>query len=566
MMSKAELPPGSTHVSAEAKKRSQVKAGNLEEKVAGGRGAQTSVSVLEPVMWIERTKDNKYRIVATFKLQVKIDAFEKGYRKKFDKLFDYISVRYLYHEVEKHEIRPCEDNMVTFKATDDTTKTKSVDLSVEGNILTGAITPKVGVHVQRDNKITYERQSMSWRKGLSFESYFPRPNGESGWPGTAPIGDGSQYQHFEVRSSDHDKTCKCATSKSAHQRKHLPACRFVTSPEKEWEYDHCAHWFWQTEASAHLLGEAWNLVQHYLHFDFVVINRLRELGHGCGMRNPFSIHSSKPAEVRVKDDFGYPLRRDRVSFCFWSCPSNIHWPQHPTMNLQEWADQEVQRRGPIVWKVPDSEDFSKATKVKKAERKAREKKTETKAKEAGEKQDAATKRHAAGLPYRRNYSLEREMFSSSSEEEDAEYPGRRRRYPEPVGHRHRDEDSSDFDSDLPRGRSTTRQARHYHNWRYGEQHFHDRHQSISGSRPPPRSERHRRSSPSHNKHKHFNAGESSASPIPKSKEEDLEFQIHELKHEEYLRYLKKRRDELSSENVSSDLSDAEVTTVFRPVG
>jgi len=55
-----------------------VKAANLEEKVAGGRGAQTSVSVLEPVMWIERTKDNKYRIVATFKLQVKIDAFEKG--------------------------------------------------------------------------------------------------------------------------------------------------------------------------------------------------------------------------------------------------------------------------------------------------------------------------------------------------------------------------------------------------------------------------------------------------------------------------------------------------------
>jgi hypothetical protein len=78
MMSKAEVPLGSTDVSAEAKKRSQVKAANLEEKVAGGRGAQTSVSVLGPVMWVERTKDNKYRIVAAFKLQVKIDAFEKG--------------------------------------------------------------------------------------------------------------------------------------------------------------------------------------------------------------------------------------------------------------------------------------------------------------------------------------------------------------------------------------------------------------------------------------------------------------------------------------------------------
>jgi hypothetical protein len=44
--------------------------------------------------------------------------------------------------------------MVPFKATDETKETKSVDLSVEGNILTGAIATKVGVHVQRDNKIT----------------------------------------------------------------------------------------------------------------------------------------------------------------------------------------------------------------------------------------------------------------------------------------------------------------------------------------------------------------------------------------------------------------------------
>ncbi len=203
--------------------------------------------------------------------------------------------------------------------------------------------------------------------------------------------------------------------------------------------------------------------------------------------------------------------------------------------------------------------------MEEAERKAREKKSETKAKEAGEKQDAATKRHAAGLPYRRNYSVEREMFSSSSEEEDAEYPRRFRRYPEPVGCRHRDEDSSDFDSDLPRGRSTTRHARHYHHWRYGEQSFRDLRQRIRGSCPPPRSERHRQSSASHNKHKHFNAGESSALPIRESEEEYLESQIRELKHEEYLRYLKKRRDELSSENESTDLSDADVTTVFRLV-
>lgn len=63
------------------KQRSHVKPVELLENVSGGRGAHTAVSVLEPVMSIERT-DNKerpeYRIVAYFKLQVKIHAFEKG--------------------------------------------------------------------------------------------------------------------------------------------------------------------------------------------------------------------------------------------------------------------------------------------------------------------------------------------------------------------------------------------------------------------------------------------------------------------------------------------------------
>jgi len=53
----------------------------LLESVSGGRGAQTSVSVLEPTMWIERTdsKTNpEFKIVAYFQLQVKVNAFDKG--------------------------------------------------------------------------------------------------------------------------------------------------------------------------------------------------------------------------------------------------------------------------------------------------------------------------------------------------------------------------------------------------------------------------------------------------------------------------------------------------------
>lgn len=60
--------------------KSNVKSLELPESVAGGRGAHTAVSVLDPVMAIERTDDKnpEYRIVAHFKLQIKIRAFEKG--------------------------------------------------------------------------------------------------------------------------------------------------------------------------------------------------------------------------------------------------------------------------------------------------------------------------------------------------------------------------------------------------------------------------------------------------------------------------------------------------------
>jgi hypothetical protein len=55
----------------------------LQENVAGGRGRNTTVSVLAPSITIERTKtedpkESEYRIIATFNLQVKIHAFEKG--------------------------------------------------------------------------------------------------------------------------------------------------------------------------------------------------------------------------------------------------------------------------------------------------------------------------------------------------------------------------------------------------------------------------------------------------------------------------------------------------------
>src|SRR5438045_77342 len=94
------------------------------------------------------------------------------YQKKYNKLFDFISLRYLYHDPEKHEIKPGGDGVTHFRTNDETTRTEWMEAKLTADPSKGAagISPEVGIHVQRDNKVTYERESNSWRRGLSFES------------------------------------------------------------------------------------------------------------------------------------------------------------------------------------------------------------------------------------------------------------------------------------------------------------------------------------------------------------------------------------------------------------
>ena len=66
---------------------SPVRTFSLSENISGGRGANTTVSVLEPEIRIERGQrgpsedeaEAYYRIILFFKLQVKIHAFERGF-------------------------------------------------------------------------------------------------------------------------------------------------------------------------------------------------------------------------------------------------------------------------------------------------------------------------------------------------------------------------------------------------------------------------------------------------------------------------------------------------------
>jgi hypothetical protein len=133
-------------------------------------------------------------------------------------------------------------------------------------------------------------------------------------------------------------------------------------------YNRCAHWYLQTEAQAHLWKpeiyetllfpvtiirivsvEEINRVQsdscssdmvRYLHFDFVVKTRLRELGRRWKdlFRRP-----TKPAEARIKETFGSPLPSDKIKFCVWICAASIPrgWPYFPTRDMQEEVKAKV---------------------------------------------------------------------------------------------------------------------------------------------------------------------------------------------------------------------------------
>jgi hypothetical protein len=88
-------------------------------------------------------------------------------------------------------------------------------------------------------------------------------------------------------------------------------------------------------------GPRWNLsiLHRYLHFDFGVEVRVREIGHG--MFDILMPNTTKPAEVRAKDDFGKLMPADTSVFCLSPCLDRMHWPRFETRNLQQEAEEQV---------------------------------------------------------------------------------------------------------------------------------------------------------------------------------------------------------------------------------
>ncbi|KAK4176667.1 hypothetical protein QBC36DRAFT_387288 [Triangularia setosa] len=357
---------------------------NLEESIQGGKGVYASVSVLEPVMRIERSGTYNggdpsarpvYRIIVSLKLQFNINRLT-GELQRHSRIFDSINVRYLYRSGERHDLLPKGDDVVSDIALRN-------ESGISNDMTAGVATTGVGhplpaftAHAQHASKVTYERKLRSWRKSLTYETYPPpkfdchdsyRP------PITSLLGLGfacpvpeSPEASFRV-SSSHISGCSCPRHRE---------CRHRNS--RSFPYNRAARWSGQTEAQLHLWtpeiyenmtcpvtlkrevdaalidsilkankrgpknDDGLRELRRYLHFDFDVEIRLREIGWGfMGMFRS----SSQPPEIRARNDSGKPLCPDRAKFCVSCCTSKIVWPKYETRDLQSEAEDQIAKYG-----------------------------------------------------------------------------------------------------------------------------------------------------------------------------------------------------------------------------
>lgn len=158
---------------------------------------------------------------------------------------------------------------------------------------------------------------------------------------------------FSVKSA-HAGTCKC-------DKVHLHSCRLQAKDVAK--YDKAAHWSWQTNSEYTIwkpeIYETFTRsisvtryvavddieackgrhdhICRFLHFDFILGTRLRELDRGWnGFKRIFK-SAYKPPELRRHDDSGYPLTNDQVRFCVRPCYEKIKWPKKQTRHYEKEA-------------------------------------------------------------------------------------------------------------------------------------------------------------------------------------------------------------------------------------
>ncbi|KAK4214699.1 hypothetical protein QBC37DRAFT_386979 [Rhypophila decipiens] len=329
-----------------------------------------------------------YRVILCFKLQVDIAGFDDGgVSQACNRFFDNISLRYLFNSGERHKFDPNADPIQAgLTVTNEESHGKSLDYGLTG-VTPSTITPKLEAHLTSEGRVTVEQPGQkSWRSGLSFEPYQPpdwhpshhdhrhhhnddeHPHHHHSYSSgdliiSSPIiitAKRPHPKHFTIKSH-HSKTCKCPKIKSPQC--HLQETGIVS-------YNKAAHWSWQARADLDLWGpenyesmtqsitvvryicvdevdpyidhtkpglpegEIHDKIRPFLHFDFLLESRLRELDHGWnGFKNAFR-RLPKPPEERRKKDVGLPLRADKVAFCVSPCYEMVYWPPRKTRNTE----------------------------------------------------------------------------------------------------------------------------------------------------------------------------------------------------------------------------------------
>ncbi|KAK0710507.1 hypothetical protein B0T21DRAFT_427777 [Apiosordaria backusii] len=326
---------------------------NLEESIQGGKGTYASVSVLEPVMRIERSGTYNrgdpsarpvYRIIVSLKLQFNINRVA-GELQRHNRIFDSINVRYLYRSGERHDLLPKGDDVVSDIAMRNesgisTDMTAGVAATGVGHPL-----PAFTVHAGHASKVTYERKLRSWRKSLTYETY-PQPKSDCRDPYRPPItsllGLGfacpapeSLESSFRVSSSHTEAQLHLWTPEIYENM----TCPVTVKREVDTALIDS---ILKSNKKGHKNEEGPRELRRYLHFDFDVEVRLREIGWGfMGLfRSP-----SQPPEIRARNDSGKPLCPDRAKFCVSCCTSKIVWPKYETRDLQSEAEDQIAKYG-----------------------------------------------------------------------------------------------------------------------------------------------------------------------------------------------------------------------------
>lgn len=89
-------------------------------------------------------------------------------RQKHNRFFDSVSLRYLFTEGERHEVKPLPDRVTKVQVKDESGDSTEAMAKLSGSA-PNAISPSLEVHYQSHDTMTVEQSMETWRCGMGAE-------------------------------------------------------------------------------------------------------------------------------------------------------------------------------------------------------------------------------------------------------------------------------------------------------------------------------------------------------------------------------------------------------------